>query len=244
MTNGLLVTPMVASAFSPHLTLRCVESFPLLRRTRLHYYTVELINLPRRALSQTRKSSRGFNKLLESRQSPLLPMSIPEVQALGAREIYLATLLSVLTLLLWMLRRAQLHQGSSAPAAKLHQGSGTHAAKLHQGSSTLAAKSQPAVCFRISNVPPMWNEAELLQAFQSSNDSFDLATSQYRLSLYPACSGSSQTAILILQCPERSWNIQSNQNKLIRREGKDIVMDRHFYGLTPLNTPEGEIVAE
>jgi hypothetical protein len=160
-------------------------------------------------------------------------MSILEVQALGAREIYLATSLSVLALLLWMLRRAQLHQGSS-----------TRAAKLLQGSSTLAAKSQPAVCFRISNVPPMWNEAELLQAFQISDDPLDLATSQYRLSFYPACSGSSQTAILILQCPGRSWGLQSNENKLIRREGKDIVMDRHFYGLTPLNTPEDEIVAE
>jgi hypothetical protein len=160
-------------------------------------------------------------------------MSIPEVQAQGAREIYLATLLSVLTLLLWMLRRAQLHQGSSTPAAK-----------LHQDPSTLAAKSQPAVCFRISNVPPMWSEAELVRAFQSSDDSLDLATSQYRLSLYPACSGSSQTAILNLQCPGRSWNLQSNEDKLIRREGKDIVMDRHFYGLTPLNTPEDEIVAE
>jgi hypothetical protein len=213
---------------SPRLTLPCVESFPLLRSvssilvTRLHYYTVELINLPRRALPQTRKSSRGFNKLLRSRQGPLLPMSIPEVQALGAREIYLATLLSVLTLLLWMLRRA----------------------RLHQGSSTLAAKPQPAVCFRISNVPPMWNKAELLQAFQSSDDSLDLATSQYRLSFYPACSGPSQTAILNLQYPGRSWNLQSNENKLIRREGKDIVVDRHFYGLTPLNTPEDEIVAE
>jgi hypothetical protein len=239
MTNGWSPMERLPALSSPRLTLRWVELFPFLCSvssilvTRLHYYTVELINLPRRALPQTQKSSRSFNKLLESRQSPPLPMSIAEVQALGAREIYLATLLSVLTLLLWMLRRAQLHQGSSTPAAK-----------LHQGSSTLAAKPQPAVCLRISNVPPMWSEAELLQAFQSSDGSLDLATSQYRLSFYPACSGSSQTAILILQCPGRSWNLQSNENKLIRREGKDIVVDRHFYGLTPLNTPEDEIVAE
>jgi hypothetical protein len=150
-------------------------------------------------------------------------MPIFEVQALEAREIYLATALSVLTLLLWMLRRAQLHQRSS---------------------SISVAKPQLAVCFRISNVPPTWNEAELLQAFQTSDDSLDLATGQYRLSFHPACSGSSQTALLNVQCPRCSWNIQSNEDKLIRSGGSDIVMDRHFYGLTPLNTPEGEIVAE
>jgi hypothetical protein len=146
-----------------------------------------------------------------------------EIQVLGAREIFLATALSVLTLLLWMLRRAQLYRRSSIIPA---------------------AKPQLAVCFRISNVPPTWNEAELLQAFQTSDDSLDFTTGQYRLSFHPACSGSSQTALLNLQCPGCSWNIQSNEDKLIRSGGSDIVMDRHFYGLTPLNTPEGEIVAE
>ena len=153
-------------------------------------------------------------------------MSILEVLALAAGEVYLATALSLLTLLLWMLRRAQLHRGSS---------------------SISAAKPRLApVCFRISNVPPKWDEGDLLQAFQTSDDddSLNLATGQYQLSFYPACSGSSRTALLNLQCPGCSWNLQSNEVKLIRREGSDIVMDRHFYGLTPLNTPEGEIVAE
>jgi len=175
--------------------------------------------------TQTRKTPRGFNKLLGGRQSALLPMPILEIQAPGAREVYFATALSVLTLLLWMLRRAQLYQGSS---------------------SISAAKPQLVpVCFRISNVPSTWNEGELLQAIQSSDYSLDLAAGQYQLSFYPACSGSSQTALLNLQCPGCLWNLQSNKDKLIRREGgSDIVMDRHFYGLTPLNTPEGQIVAE
>ena len=152
-------------------------------------------------------------------------MPILEVQALGAREVYLTTALLVLTLLLWMLRRAQPHPGSS--------------------SISTAKPELASVCFRISNVPPMWNEADLLQAFQISNDSLDLATGQHQLSFYPACSGSSQTALLNLQSPGCSWNIQSNEDRLIRRESdSDIVMDRHFYGLTPLNNPEGEIVAE
>ena len=148
-------------------------------------------------------------------------MPIIEVQALGAGGVWIAIALSVLTLLLWMLRRAQLHQGSS---------------------SISAAKPKLApVCFRISNVPPMWNEGDLRQAF---HDSLGLATSQYQLSFYPACSGSSRTALLKLQCPGSSCNLLPNEDNLIRREDSDIVIDRHFHGLTPLNTPEGEIVAE
>ena len=170
--------------------------------------------------------SRGFNKLVgnQSTKCALLPMPTLEVQALGARGVYLAIALSVLTFLLWMHRRTQLHQGSS---------------------SISAAKPKLApVCLRISNVPPMWNEGDLLQAFKSSDDSLDLAAGQYQLSFYPACSGSSRTAILNLQCPGYSWNLQSNEDRLIRREGSDIVIDRHFHGLTPLNTPEGEIAVE
>ena len=136
--------------------------------------------------------------------------------------------LSRLTLILWMHRRAQLHQP-----------------EVSFDVSTAKHKLAPA-CFRISNVPPTWNERNLLQAIRSSDDSPDLAsTAQYRLSFYPACSGSRQTALLNLQSPGCQWNLQSNEDKLIRGEDdSDIVMDRHFRGLTPLNTPEGEIVAE
>jgi hypothetical protein len=215
-------------------------------------------------------------QLLGSRQSALLPMPILEVQALGARGIYVAIALSVLAFLVWMRRTGVKRTRSPDPSTRQSTGSRAmskdedgsqqpsrsstintpqsetrrrHAelrgAQLHQGSSGVsAAKPQPPVCFRISNVPPMWSEGELLQALQSSGDSLDLATRQYRLSLYPACCGSSQTALLNLQCPGYSWDPKSNKDQLIGREDSDLVMDRHFYGLTPLNTPEGEIVAE
>jgi len=118
-------------------------------------------------------------------------------------------------------------------------------AQLHEGSSSVSAiKRQPSVCLRISNVRPTWSEAELLQAFQSSDDSLDFATGQYRLSLYPACCGSSQTALLNFQCPGHAWDLESNKDKLIGRGDSDLVMDRHFYGLTPLNNPGDEIIAE
>ena len=178
----------------------------------------QLINLPGRAVCPCVPHKR------ELLGSFLPPMPKLEVQALGPRGVCLATALSGLALLLWMHRRAQPHQGSP---------------------SISAAKPKLApVCFRISNVPPGWNEGDLLQAFRSSNDSLDLATGQYQVSFYPACSGSSRTVLLNLQRPECSWNLQSNEDRLIRREGTDIVIDRHFHGLTPLNTPEGEIVAE
>jgi len=203
-------------------------------------------------------------------------MPILEVQALGAREIYVATALSVLAFLLCV-RRAGVKRtqspdpstrqstkskamskdegGSEQPAqcsaidTPQNETRGRHAesrkAQLHQGPSSVSAvKPKPPMCFRISNVPRMWSEDELLQVFQSFDDSLDLATGQYRLSLYPACCGPSQTALLNLQCPGNSWDLKPNKDQLIGRGDLDLVMDRHFYGLTPLNTPEGEIVAD
>ena len=203
-------------------------------------------------------------------------MPILEVQALGAREICVATALSVLAILLCMRGAGaeptrspdpgtqqstkskatskgeggseQLAQ-SSAIDTPQNETRGRHAEpkkpQPHQStSSTPAVKPKPPMCFRISNVPRAWSEDELLQAFRISNDSLDLATSQYRLSLYPACSGSSQTALLNLRCPGNSWDLEPKMDRLIDIGGSHLVMDRHFYGLTPLNTPKGEIVAE
>ena len=127
-----------------------------------------------------------------------------------------------------------------------HRGSNTEPRpQLHQGSSSVSEnKPQPPACFRVSNVPQTWGEAELLQVLRGSDHSLDLAIGQYQLSLYPACSGPSQTALLNIQCPGYERDLESNQDKLIGREDSDLVMDSHFYGLTPLNNPEGEIVVE
>jgi hypothetical protein len=135
--------------------------------------------------------------------------------------------------------------GSQQPAQSSAIDTPQNETRRHQGSSSVSAvKLQPPVCFRISNVPPTWSEGELLQALQSFDNTLDPAIGQYRLSLYPACCGSSQTALLNLQCPGYSWDLESNGDQIIEMEDSDLVMDRHFYGLTPLNNPGGEIIAE
>ena len=132
------------------------------------------------------------------------------------------------------------------PQNNPHKNPGSNAesrAQPHQDSSSVSAvKPKRRKCFRISSVPRTWKKRELLKVLKSSNDSLDLTTGQYQLSLYPACSGSSQTALLSI--PGNLWNLERHGRKLIVMEHSDLVMDRHFYGLTPLNNPGGEIVAE
>jgi hypothetical protein len=101
-------------------------------------------------------------------------------------------------------------------------------------------------CFRISNVPLTWDEACLFDYLKSVDESLDrLATDDYRLSLYPACCGSSQVALLnFTNCPIYFRRLHPGQDHSVQRKDSDIVLDSHFYGLTPLNIPEGDIVAE
>jgi hypothetical protein len=110
------------------------------------------------------------------------------------------------------------------------------------------AKSGPK-CFRVSNVPLKWSEKKLSHALHAADRS--LRDQKYQLSLYPACSGSTKTALLNfdtcpesfericpncyehLKCPETSTTLEAH-----------LVIDCHFHDLTPLNTPQDEIVAE
>lgn len=113
-----------------------------------------------------------------------------------------------------------------------------------QESSNIPALRQPTVCFRISNVPSTWGKDELVEAIQSLDEPLSVSA-DYTLSLHPACHGSSQTALLELErLPNHLSSLRTNESKRIGREDLDLVVDRHFYGLTPLNTPEGGIVAE
>ncbi|KAF8241752.1 hypothetical protein K440DRAFT_621749 [Wilcoxina mikolae CBS 423.85] len=101
-------------------------------------------------------------------------------------------------------------------------------------------------CFRISNVPPTWNEQDLLVYLESLDCSLvGLATSNTRLSLYPACFGSCKVALLnMTDCPEYFQSLSQNEYHSVRQADSDLVIDSHFYDLTPLNTPEGDIVAD
>jgi hypothetical protein len=73
----------------------------------------------------------------------------------------------------------------------------------------------------------------------------------HRLSLYLACCSSAQTALLDLgKCTEYFQQLGPNDVRHVSIPNTatetrvDLVIDRNFYGLTPLNALEGEVVAE
>lgn len=97
-------------------------------------------------------------------------------------------------------------------------------------------------CFRISNVPLDWRKDKLLEALKGIDP---LLEPDPQLSLYPACCGDTQTALLSLRiCTTYFQCLKSNDSNYVTTLDGVLVIDSHFYDLTPLNTLEKEIVAE
>ncbi|KAF8539485.1 hypothetical protein BDD12DRAFT_882260 [Trichophaea hybrida] len=100
-------------------------------------------------------------------------------------------------------------------------------------------------CFRIANVPPGWSEDMLLAALGDADPL--LKDQKPQISLYPCIdSTETQTALLSLgTCTEYfRWLMPDDFNYFKTSDGTLLVIDSHFYDLTPLNSPKGEIVAD
>jgi hypothetical protein len=111
----------------------------------------------------------------------------------------------------------------------------------------IATPSSRTKCFRISGIPQDWKGDDLLGALQTID--LDLRNQKPQLSLYPACSGSSQTALLELDPTKYFQSLGSNESyeRVIpasKTEAVFLTIDSHFNGLTPLNTPDKQIIAE
>jgi hypothetical protein len=114
--------------------------------------------------------------------------------------------------------------------------------------ATCFLTAQPT-CFRISGVPRDWTKNDLLDALRTTDES--ITDKKYQLTLHPACSGPTQTALLRLDTyTEYFGSFERNTEKYVYVSRADdssevhLRVDNHFYDLTPLNTPRGEIVAE
>jgi hypothetical protein len=115
------------------------------------------------------------------------------------------------------------------------------------GSSDPRNSTPPPMCYRISSIPCSWNENDLFNALHASD--LSLTRQGYQLSLYPACYTlhpvcytDTKTALLILDpCVE---HLQYPKHVLVSNGTICLTIDSDFYSLTPLNVPEGEIVAE
>jgi hypothetical protein len=121
------------------------------------------------------------------------------------------------------------------------------AACADPNSYVIATPSSRTKCFRISGIPQDWEEDDLLGALQTVDP--ELRNQKPQLSLYPACSGSSQTALLELDPTEYFQSLRPDESiytSIFPASKTEAVLtiDSHFYGLTPLNTPDKQIIAE
>jgi hypothetical protein len=118
----------------------------------------------------------------------------------------------------------------------------------HADPNSCATATPPRTkCFRISAIPQDWNEGDLLGALQTID--IGLRNQESQLSLYPACCGSSQTALFELDPTKYFQSLRPNESTYERvfppsKTDATLTIDSHFYDLTPLNTPGGRIIAE
>jgi len=112
------------------------------------------------------------------------------------------------------------------------------------GSHNPSNSNQQPKCVRISGVPLTWSADDLFDAILAIDPS--LAHQNYRPSLYPACCSSTQTALLNLDPCIANLQQQNYLQVSAAASGTGalLTIDSHFYNLTPLNAPEGEVVAE
>lgn len=131
-------------------------------------------------------------------------------------------------------------------------GGGTGSGGAGSGGTGGASSSKPAVpkaqpkCFRIANIPKEWSENDLLDVLRTVDQSF--RAQKHQLALYPACTGSTQTALLSLDACTDYFSPNTDRyepvNSTGERPGTDLRVDDYFYNLTPLNNPGDKIVAE
>jgi hypothetical protein len=101
-------------------------------------------------------------------------------------------------------------------------------------------------------VPHDWTSAQLLSVLQEVDTSLGaLRYQQNRLFLYPSCFGTigaSSTQTALLDLGENLDYFESldkeNPNVVTLASGHMLSIDCTFYGLTPLNIPDGDIAAE
>ncbi|KAI5836934.1 hypothetical protein DFP73DRAFT_620676 [Morchella snyderi] len=109
------------------------------------------------------------------------------------------------------------------------------------------------ICWRIGGIPLEWSRDDLVKHLQAFDESLQ-KLEEHWLSLFPAYSGNTQTALLNLELPLQYFqNLNSDETTAITirhlsKEGEqievDLSIDCHFHGLTPVNTPTGDNIID
>jgi hypothetical protein len=154
--------------------------------------------------------------------------------------------------------RVSKHRHSTQPSAATILNSSSVNSRMHKNDASSAGDSYahyidlPVAapkCFRIANVPLTWSKKNVYRVLHNADRS--LKDHKHQLSLFPACSGATQTALLNFEiCTKFFRRILLNRHHYLKVLATStsaevrLVIDCHFHDLTPLNTPEGKIVAE
>jgi hypothetical protein len=120
---------------------------------------------------------------------------------------------------------------------------GTEDAQNTAGDSSAPDHAGKPTCFRITGIPLNWHNNELKEAFR------DVDLEGVELSIFPACSTKTQTALLRLDqkiAYFEGWKQSQEKQLPFKEQGrtKRLNIDKDFYGLTPLNSPDAPITAE
>ena len=102
------------------------------------------------------------------------------------------------------------------------------------------------MCFRISGIPPCWDSERLGRELRTIDPEFDRMGAEVS-GPFPD-HDSTQTALLNLSECTLYFTFEPNQEKheIINEGGRKIhlVLDKHFYDLTPLNRAEEPVKME
>jgi hypothetical protein len=104
-------------------------------------------------------------------------------------------------------------------------------------------------CFRISGIPLSWSTHDLRQALLFIDPELSFTDGVQLSKPTPACCDYTMTAMLNFdQCTAYFGSFERNEEryKVFRRHNRQerLVIDKHFYDLTPLSNPRTPIAAE
>ena len=112
------------------------------------------------------------------------------------------------------------------------------------------------MALRVTGWPSSWNEAQVNAYIRKSTDPplRDVGQLLVSVSVFPSCFDSTKTAIVMLECSSKVFDILCETSFRTVQKGSstddseyqpELGMDRHFLGMTPLNSPAaGGISAE
>ncbi|KAA8893975.1 hypothetical protein FN846DRAFT_459530 [Sphaerosporella brunnea] len=117
-------------------------------------------------------------------------------------------------------------------------------ASAHHG----ATRGRP-MCFRIAGIPADWGRIQLEEKLAEIDPDWKLQNVQ--LLIFPACGSSAQTKTALLRPDSNTayfegWKQSEERHVRISKLDKKVGLniDKHFYGLTPLNDPDEPITAD